>query len=126
MTIISERTRTEEIFYYYSFRWIHESSCGYDFNCDEKGNITKPMLPEAQKNLDNCINGKFRVKDMGVNSYLNSYVTPAVGRCVCSRTVSLSDPLDNECKCGRWFNMGGQEVIPSHLCDDHGNPHDGY
>jgi hypothetical protein len=125
MTIISERTRVEDIHYYHSFRWKHLECAGFDFACDENGNIAQPMNPEAQKNLDRCTNGKFAVEDKGVNSYVNSYVQPAVGRCVCSRTVTLHDPLDNSCPCGRWFNMGGQEVTPSHLCDDQGNPFDG-
>ncbi len=56
-----------------------------------------------------------------------AYVEPAVGLCNCGTEVVLSDPLDNECdNCHLWYNMGGQQVTPSHRCDEQGNPHDGY
>jgi len=43
--------------------------------------------------------------------------------CVCEQRLHLTDPLDNECpSCGRWFNILGQQVTPSHGCDAAGNP----
>ena len=51
--------------------------------------------------------------------------SPAVARCHCGGEVELSDPLDNQCgQCKRWFNSSGQEVVPSHECDEEGNPYD--
>lgn len=39
------------------------------------------------------------------------YVEPAKAKCTCGRIVSLANPLFNECGCGRWYNMCGQEKI---------------
>ena len=55
--------------------------------------------------------------------------SPAIAICHCGKEIELSDPLDNECdNCHRWFNMSGQEVVPSHRCygglDGEGEPID--
>lgn len=50
--------------------------------------------------------------------------TPAVGKCTCGALVSLDHPLDNECRCGKCYNMSGSEVIPSYKCDANGEPFD--
>lgn len=43
------------------------------------------------------------------------YVEPAVGKCHCGAHVELHDPLTNVCdKCGRGYNMCGQEVNPNY------------
>lgn len=62
-----------------------------------------------------------------VQAFRWSYVEPATAKCTCGGIVSLGDALDNECEaCGKWYNMCGQNVIPSHLCDDEGNPTPSY
>ena len=39
---------------------------------------------------------------------------PAVLQCSCGNHIDLWDPLDNECEaCGLYYNMTGQQVIPS-------------
>ena len=48
-----------------------------------------------------------------------SYWESAIGRCSCGALVTLDDPMDNFCDCGRCFNWGGQEVIPLAECQDH-------
>jgi len=53
------------------------------------------------------------------NGFTRTWIEYATGRCACGAIVELSDPMDNECDCGRWFNWGGQEVIPMHECRDH-------
>jgi hypothetical protein len=50
--------------------------------------------------------------------------SPAVGKCPCGKLVCLSNPLDNECSCGKCYNMMGSEVIPSWKCNLNGEPHD--
>lgn len=37
-------------------------------------------------------------------------VERTVARCVCGAEILLIDPLDNDCECGRIYNMSGQEV----------------
>lgn len=48
---------------------------------------------------------------------------PAILQCECNCHVFLEDPLDNDCQgCGRTYNMSGQQVTHSSLCDAQGNP----
>ena len=49
---------------------------------------------------------------------------PALALCTCGRKIVLHDPLDNYCGCGRVYNMGGDSVVPSHQCDEQGEPYD--
>jgi len=38
-------------------------------------------------------------------------VTRTVARCKCGEEILLLDPMDNDCeRCGRIYNMSGQEV----------------
>lgn len=35
------------------------------------------------------------------------------GVCNCGKTISLMDPMNNECpRCHRWFNGSGSELAP--------------
>lgn len=52
------------------------------------------------------------------------YKSPAEARCTCGALIELPDALDNECACGRCYNMAGQQVTPSWKCDEQGNPYE--
>jgi hypothetical protein len=45
-----------------------------------------------------------------VDRFINRYAEPAVGKCYCGCAVTLDNPMDNACTCGRHYNMSGQEV----------------
>lgn len=36
--------------------------------------------------------------------------TPAIGECDCGRHVVLQNPLNNECQCGKNYNLSGNRV----------------
>jgi hypothetical protein len=62
-------------------------------------------------------------KEFNGETFVQTWFEPAVGRCDCGRKVVMSDPMDNVCDgCGRCFNSGGTEVIPTWECDDQGEP----
>ena len=61
----------------------------------------------------------------GANRIMGVSPSPAIAECKCGASIELFDALNNECrKCGRWFNMSGQEVVPPSRCDSQGEPYD--
>lgn len=106
--IIKNRERVEEVSYMLDFS-IPGSGCGYSFDCDENGAVNLALLPPASfENYEKCLADSSMNRK--VSRYVNSYVNPAVGLCYCGKKVELADPLDNDCSCGRCYNMSGQEV----------------
>lgn len=96
---------------------------GFAFPCDPDGTIHH-LNPAAQDSLDYCLKHPEKFDPPEVQHREWSHFEYAVAQCHCGRKITLSDPLDNTCECGRCFNMSGQEVIPSWECDAQGNPYE--
>jgi hypothetical protein len=110
-----------------NFHIVGDEGACYSFECDEQGNVkTEGFAPIALENLAICqanVDGKYHPPV--VKRYDWSYWQPAEMKCGCGMLIHLTDALDNECeRCGKYYNMSGQEVIPSHKCDEQGNPYD--
>jgi len=59
MKIIKQRERKTNVRYYLSFEWSDTPGCGFNFDCDEKGNV---LLTDANSgNYQKCINGEYDV-----------------------------------------------------------------
>lgn len=108
--IIKHSERKESFTYSRNFDWRNEPGSGFGFDCDERGNIIEPTNKAAHENLRKCLSGEYDVVDLGVRQYVNRWTEPAIGKCHCGREVELSNALENECACGRLFNMSGQEL----------------
>ena len=121
--IIQPRRTIETVTHYLAYS-IGNDGCGYSFPCDESG-VIFPLDNEAAKdNFKRCLSGEDGITFDGLKTHTNSYRAPAEALCTCGRTVYLDDPLDNECECGKCYNMSGQQVTPSWQCDEQGNPYE--
>ena len=112
----------EDVTYSRCFVWKDMPTAGFGFPCDEHGNLEPTDNPYAKENREGCLSGKFDVIDKGIEKYVNRYREPAIGKCECGAELTLNDPLDNHCECGRCYNSSGQSVTPSSECDEQGNP----
>lgn len=100
----------------YELVFMYDGDSGYGFPCDEHGNVTTTLSPDALTNLEYCKSHPelFEVYNKVVaNEYTD--VTPSHGTCSCGNEVTLIDSYYGACsceKCGRWYNMFGQELLP--------------
>ena len=123
--IINERRTIETVSYEQSYFWRDTPGAGFSFDCDKNGTIDESkMNPAALKNLEFCRTNPKEIGYNGIREYHHVYRAPAELRCDCGRIVYLHNPLNNDCDCGRCFNMSGQSVINSRLCDEQGEPYD--
>jgi len=115
--ITKHRRMVEEKSYTLSYDRIDMPGAGFAFPCDEHG-VLAPMLPMAQSSYEECqSSGEYNPPY--IQTFVRRYSEPAEAICHCGRTVYLEDPMDNECDCGRCFNMSGREVLPMSACRDH-------
>ena len=88
---------------------------GYGFPCNESGSVLD-IPPEADANLAWCMEHPEKFVRAGqVVTYRNRYREPAHGTCSCGNEVELYDQYYGACqcwKCGKWYNLFGQELLP--------------
>lgn len=108
--IIKQRERIECNRYQLFFQMRALKGSGYMFDCDVLGIILDSSIKAYQKVKDQ-LNDREVYNSPVVEILNHSYVEPAIGLCHCGSEVTLSDPMDNDCrKCGRIYNSSGQEV----------------
>jgi len=114
MEIIQKSQRVQVERYALDYEWNDTPGAGFSFPCDKDGNLLMDEIPEtARENLNKCLNGEYPVKAEGVKDYSYSYFQAAIGKCICSRLVTLDDALTNTCEgCQREYNMSGQLLAP--------------
>jgi hypothetical protein len=111
MKIISESHQVVCTEYTRDYVWTATPSSGFSFPCDEAGKIcVEDMTDLGKENLRKCQDGTHEVTDKGVNENSWSFMEPSVGKCSCGRKVTLEFSDDNECLCGRLYNLYGQEL----------------
>lgn len=96
--------------------FYYDDDGGYAFPCDAAGNVLPLEYECARKNLEHCLTHpeEFAVYNE-VRKWTNRYTEPAHGTCTCGEEVSLWDQYYGACecpKCGRWYNLFGQEMLP--------------
>jgi hypothetical protein len=111
--ILQERQRKALTEYERCWAWRDDAGAGFCFPCDENGNVKLDELAhEAVANLFGCVSGNFNVIDDGVKIFTHRWIEPAIGKCHCGNEVYL-EHFTNTCdKCGRDYNMSGQELAP--------------
>ena len=101
---------------WYEINYDREDGSGFAFPCDEYGNPDPDMNPAALKNLEWCRSHADEFVVAGeIVSRKNTYREPASGVCSCGHRVELWDQYMGACsceKCGRWYNLFGQELLP--------------
>ena len=127
MKIIRQRQTITTTFHFLTFTFVDNPSAGFSFPVDSDGEFLHQLNPTQLSNLKLALHYVQigRMNSLGVKSFDSTTTSPALGLCPCGFSVLLSDPLDNTCDhCGLTYNSGGQQVIPSSLCDSAGNPLD--
>lgn len=100
--------------YEHVFGWKDMPGAGFSFTCDAAGNVTEFLQELAQRNYQDCMNGKLAVIDLGVQTLTHTYIDPAVIICdVCGWEVILNDAFWSTCShCGADYNGMGQHLAP--------------
>lgn len=111
MRIIQESERIESVSYRLLFQSVEDSSFGYSFECDEKGNLTS-QSSAACDNYKMVVSNPDKYIPKGVQTYRHSYKVSAIGICDdCGKPVEL-DAFTNTCECGADYNWSGQRLAP--------------
>lgn len=115
--VIKQSKRVVKVTYELCFEWNDLSdgmAGGFGFDCDEQGNVFMDQLnPDALANYKACISGKYDVRSMGVQRYVNRYTEPAVLRCDCGHHVALGHHFTNTCdNCHADYNSQGTRLAP--------------
>ena len=107
--------------YWYELVFDDGHNCGYGFPCDEDGNV-KDLPPAAAANLEWCRNHPEEfVRSGEVVRCSNRYREPAKGLCSCGQWVYLVDEYMGACqceRCGKWYNLFGQELQSPEYWED--------
>lgn len=108
--IISQGQIVESKAYDLDFNLIANPTSGYSFDCNEKGEVdTDAFNPDQQMSWADAHN-RDKYHPGRVRTCINRYYEPTVIECDCGAHLSLSDPMTNDCKCGRAYNSSGQQV----------------
>jgi hypothetical protein len=101
----------ESTTYQLAFAYVADPSCGFGFDCDAQGRVVE-LSPAGRDNYERCVSNTHDrpVFSLGINTCHDSYREPALLKCDCSATLSLADPMTNECSCGRFYNGSGQAL----------------
>lgn len=120
MVIIKEREHVTEK--YYRLEFTDEYGNGYSFDCDSNGNL-EAMEPAALKNYQRCIDHPEEFKRYNrITPYTRRWTEPAIGLCECGEEVEMISQYMGalECpKCGRWYNLFGQQLNPPSMWRDY-------
>lgn len=91
---------------------------GFGFPCDREGNLleSEEQNPVAYENYLTCLKhpGRFARFNQVVR-HERRVKEPGHGTCFCGNEVELYDAYYGACqceKCGRWYNLFGQELLP--------------
>ena len=106
---VKYETRRNLIFYY-------DDESGFAFPCDAAGNVLPFEYEEARKNLVYCMAHREEFSRWNeVETYKVRADEPAHGTCSCGTEVELYDQYYGACqcpKCGQWYNLFGQSLVP--------------
>jgi hypothetical protein len=96
---------------------------GFGFPCDESGKILPDLPnPAAYENYKWCLEHPERFSRFNkVIRRVSHYKEPAHGTCNCGEEVALINEYLGACqcpKCGQWYNLFGQELLPPEEWED--------
>lgn len=115
MKILSKRERIECCSYSHNFDYVGKApGHGFAFRCDANGVIDLASMADAGRaNYAKCLDGTYKVHDMGVVKSTWHYMQPAIGECeVCGEGVALHG-FTNTCDvCNTDYNMSGARLAP--------------
>ncbi len=95
-----------DVLYMRSFAWRNDPETGFSFQCALNGSVIL-LTDDARQNYRKCVDGIYDVIDCGILAITQSWIEPAIGRCICGTDVVLKNPSNTCRKCGRNYDMGG-------------------
>ena len=105
----------------YEIQFMYDRNSGYGFPCDENGKLL-PMTDCAKANYDYCMTHRDEFTEWNEITAIVRHITEnATGTCICGEKVELWDQYMGACecpKCGRWYNLFGQELIKPEYWED--------
>ena len=116
MSIMILSPRQPKTLIWYRREFTYEDGCGgFSFPCDEKGNV-ELTSDAAKQNYEYAMAHpeEFPVAYNELTRYEDTYIEDARAKCHCGEEIELWDQYQGACncpKCGRWYNMFGQELI---------------
>ena len=115
-----ESERKEITYYELVFDDGHNNGLG--FPCDENGNLSEDLNPAAKENYEYAMKHPDKyVRFNKVVKYIRHYTEPAKGKCHCGQEMYLTNDYMGACqcpKCGQWYNVWGQELLPPERWED--------
>ena len=122
--IIKERQGQQKTEYNLYFDYRNSMDGGYVFPCDIHGNpLFDSMTKEAIANYHRCVEDTEKFLSPYVKTIKYRWVEPAIGECYCGEEVVLESQYMGACqcsKCGQWYNIYGQSLIPPEYWEDDG------
>ena len=110
--IIKERTPETIIDRYIEFKYKDDPNAGFVFPALPNGEPDfDNMCQEAVDNYTKCLTDK-RLTEPEFKVEKRTYMSPAVGKCICGAHVVLESDYAGavRCECGRWYNLFGQSL----------------
>lgn len=93
-----------------------DMNSGFSFPCTETGELLELKSPYALANYKDCMAHPERFEIFNhIREVKHNYRENAHGTCECGEEVRLWDEWYGACecpKCGRWYNLFGQELNP--------------
>lgn len=107
-----------------SYELCFDDGCnnGYGFPCDENGKLLDGTNECAMENYKFCMENpnKFVRYNKVIKHERRTWNDPH-GTCFCGNEVYLYNDYQGACqceKCGRWYNLFGQELLPPDQWED--------
>ena len=108
----------------YGLRFFVDSGGGLEFPCDADGNVfLDKMYDCAIENYKYCMEHpeKYPYAYNKIHEYRRWVKDISYGTCHCGERVYLVNEYMGACqcpKCGQWYNLFGQELVPPENWDD--------
>lgn len=101
---------------HYMLEFLHDRDWGYSFPCDKDGNVLD-LNEGCAKSLAQCLEHPeaYPWSFNEVRKYTQRMREPDTGTCSCGQHVELVNEYMGafQCpRCGQWYNMAGQELLP--------------
>ena len=100
----------------YELAFYYDENSGFGFPCDAAGNLLPFQTDAARENYEYCMAHPEEFETFAeVRKNVRRYTESAHGTCSCGSEVVLYDQYCGACqceKCGRWYNLFGQELLP--------------
>ena len=115
LKIVKEREFVEE--YSYRLNFDVDDYGGLSFPCDKDGNVRiEEENQAAWRNYEHAVaHPEMFCRPAYVSKRKSSWWEPAEAKCGCGEVFELVNEYMGACecpRCGKWYNMSGQELLP--------------